>query len=106
MPKRILLADDSLTIQKVVELTFTEGAVERPDAMRQSRSERYEFIQTLITERGLKAELRQDSFVTGKLEKISVTGPLIMASVLAGVSPWRPTRKSVRMMTPTVTAIA
>src|ERR1700754_1641065 len=28
MPKRILLADDSITIQKVVELTFSDGDYE------------------------------------------------------------------------------
>jgi len=28
MPKKILLADDSITIQKVVELTFSDGDYE------------------------------------------------------------------------------
>ena len=28
MPKKILVADDSLTIQKVVELTFSDGDYE------------------------------------------------------------------------------
>ena len=36
---------------------------------------------------------------------ISVIGPVIIAWVLAGVSPCRPTRKALRMTTPTSTTI-
>lgn len=50
-----------------VELTFIEGSVEQSDSMQEAYPDTYAFIQSLVMERGLKAELKQDSFVTGKL---------------------------------------
>jgi paraquat-inducible protein B len=51
-----------------VELNFVRGTNEVvPDELQQAYPDPGEFMELLIRERGLKATLRQDSFVTGKL---------------------------------------
>ena len=60
---------DQESIRIPVELTFVSGAIEAPSAAVAASLEEtspYEVMSRLI-ERGLRAELGQDSFVTGKL---------------------------------------
>ncbi len=50
-----------------VALTIIQGSVEASKEKQSQFADPYEFMEHLIVNRGLKAELQQDSFVTGKL---------------------------------------
>jgi paraquat-inducible protein B len=64
---RAVWTADGADLHIPVELTFVEGRDEVPPMLRQTYPDTDAFVQHLVENRGLRAVLRQDSFVTGKL---------------------------------------